>query len=103
MHDSELNPNTESVEVKPEQKDTMKKQFEYPFFYSKKNEDEEALRERFLESYSNIDDYEYQESDDFPNGASLVRKQKKASSSEANYVKEGVDSITDNVEVESSA
>uniref|UniRef100_A0A2V0R9F2 Uncharacterized protein n=1 Tax=viral metagenome TaxID=1070528 RepID=A0A2V0R9F2_9ZZZZ len=102
MHDSELEPNTtEAVEAKPEQK-TSTKNFVHKFFYAKKNESEEEVRERFLESYSNIEDFEYIESDEYPNGAALVRKQKKASSSEADYKKESVDTAVSNVEVESS-
>jgi len=43
-------------------------------FYSKEGETESELKERFSEKYENVNDYVYQESEDFPNGAALVRK-----------------------------
>jgi hypothetical protein len=100
MHDSELDPNTTET---MDDKSVDTKVFVHKFFYSKKNESEEELRERFLERYSNIEDFEYVEADEYPNGAALVKKQKKGSSVEATNAYEGAVNPDMEVEVESSA
>jgi len=100
MHDSELDPNTTET---MDEKSVGTKVFVHKFYYGKKNEAEPELRERFLESYSNIEDFEYVEADEFPNGTALVKKRKKDSSVEATNAYEGAVNPDMEVEVESSA
>lgn len=59
---------------KPKPKEnTAKSRFGRITFLAKNDESEQELRERFDAKYSDGDEYEYQQSEKFPNGAALVR------------------------------